>query len=389
MADAPSAASTRAVVRDAKQNRPSRSAVPRRLRLIAIMDTRIVSGPGRQLAALSARLIALGHEVTIVLFQRANRDLTPYAAYLTEHNVPHVVLNERYFADPKVIVRLKKILIQERPDIVQTHGYKASCAVALLRLMGHRWPWVGCWHGATTEDRKVQVYHRLDRLALRLADRIVVMSAAQRELFAGLRFVSQIDNAVVDLPSGLTASSAAAERMRRRIGVLGRLSSEKGVDVFLQACSILQSRGVSFDAVIGGDGPERNKLEELARSLGVHHQVSFSGPISDVGAFYRSSDLIVLPSRSEGLPNVLLEAIASAVPVVATRVGEVPSVMTEEGLGLLVPPGRAELLAEAIQQILASFTPSAAARARVLKRYSLESRVARHLDVYHELLGAA
>jgi glycosyltransferase involved in cell wall biosynthesis len=305
--------------------------------------------------------------------------------FLERMDVPCILIPERHIGDPLAIVRLRQLLRKIDPHIVQTHGYKASCAMAALRVLGARARWVGCWHGSTTEDRKVRVYHALDRIALRFADYVLVMSAAQRALFSGFRAVRQVNNAVLDLAPTSELPKPRAKRMPPRLGVLGRLSSEKGGDVFLQACKLLRDRDVAFSAVFGGDGPDRRQLRELSESLGLGSVIAFAGTISNLDEFYNSIDLLVLPSRSEGLPNVLLEAIARSVPIVATRVGEVPTVLEEDGLGLLVPPERPDALADAIDEALHSLEFSQQARARVLGRYSLEGRVAAHLSVYHQL----
>jgi glycosyltransferase involved in cell wall biosynthesis len=360
----------------------------RSLTIVAVMDTKIVSGPGRQLAALTEQLRERGHQAHVVLFQRAGRPTTPFAKYLAERRIPYSLIRERFLGDPAAIRGLSRKLSEINPDIVQTHGYKASCFMALLRKLGERWPWIGCWHGATTEDWKVRIYHRLDRMSLRAADHVLVMSAPQRELFRGYRNVSQVNNAVLDLPA-TTPRSVRSDHTLPTLGVLGRLSSEKGVDVFLQACAILLAGGTKFSALIGGDGPERGQLADLAHRLGLAANVRFLGTVTDTSKFYASIDALVIPSRSEGLPNVLLEAIAAGLPIVATRVGEVPIVLRETGVGLMIEPNDAQALADAIRSLLTNFQPSPASRANILKNYSLESRVLEHLRLYSHLAGRA
>src|SRR5205085_12321869 len=108
------------------------------------------------------------------------RATTPYAQYLADRAIPHTLIRERFLGDPAALAHLSGTLKDLRPDVVQTHGYKASCFVAVLRRLGGQWRWIGCWHGSTTEDWKVRVYHALDRLALRAADHVLVMSGPQR-----------------------------------------------------------------------------------------------------------------------------------------------------------------------------------------------------------------
>ena len=180
-----------------------------------------------------------------------------------------------------------------------------------------------------------------------------------------------------------------AQGVRPRFGVVGRLSPEKGVDVFLYACDALARRGVSFSAVVAGDGPERARLERLRDTLALGGRVDFIGATSAIASLYASLDLLVIPSRSEGLPNVLLEALRADVPVVATSVGAIPDVLNSPRAGLVVPPGSAAALADGIARALPLRSDPAArnARRQVVDRFSLQRRVAEHLRIYGELLG--
>src|SRR2546425_7290268 len=93
------------------------------------------------------------------------------------------------------------------------------------------------------------------------------------------------------------------------VGVVGRLSPEKGVDLFLDACAVLVRKGLAFSALVAGDGLERARLEARCRRLGLESRVRFLGQVYNVDVLYRHLDLLVLPSRSEGLPNTMLEAM--------------------------------------------------------------------------------
>jgi glycosyltransferase involved in cell wall biosynthesis len=178
---------------------------------------------------------------------------------------------------------------------------------------------------------------------------------------------------------------------RPRIAVVGRLSPEKGVDVFLEAAAILMKRGISFSALVAGDGPERAALGDLAAALALSDRVRFLGRVSDMGSLYSGIDLLVIPSRSEGLPSVLLEALAADVAVVATRVGAIPEVLASPLTGALVPPESPDQLADAIETALRSLdNPDArAARALAADAYSQESRANALMALYRDLVPGA
>ena len=169
-----------------------------RLRVAAMIHTRTVSGPARQLAALAQRLDRDGVEMLIIVFQRKNQPLSAFVEYLQAAKIPHAVVTERHAFDFGLVEGVKQTLSQFRPHIVQTHGYKPSAVAAALRLRRAPWKWIAFWHGTTTENLKVRGYHQLDAFLVRRADRLVVMSDAQRRRFADLgETVSVIPNAVV------------------------------------------------------------------------------------------------------------------------------------------------------------------------------------------------
>jgi glycosyltransferase involved in cell wall biosynthesis len=211
------------------------------------------------------------------------------------------------------------------------------------------------------------------------------MSEQQRAIFAKAGPpVSVIANAVVPQVVEGSVPLDLANAERPVLGVVGRLSSEKGVDVFLRTAEILNRRSFPYTALIVGDGPERHALEIMSRELGVSSHVRFLGMRSDVGAVYRAIDLLVIPSRNEGLPNVLLEAMAQDRAVVATTVGAIPTVVDSPLVGLLVPRENPEALAEAIVNAipLVSDPRARTARSAAAGRFSLEHRAERLRELY-------
>jgi colanic acid/amylovoran biosynthesis glycosyltransferase len=135
-----------------------------------------------------------------------------------------------------------------------------------------------------------------------------------------------------------------------RILNVGRLVPVKGQAVLLEAVALVRRRGVDGRLTIVGDGPLRESLRDTARSLGIEDSVDFPGSIGqdDIAAHYGNADLFCLPSLREGVPVVIMEAMASGVPVIASRIMGIPELVEDEVTGLLVAPGRADLLAEAI-----------------------------------------
>jgi len=232
-----------------------------------------VSGPVRQLTALARGLQGAGTDCLVVAFHRHGQPPSAFAPYLQDAGVRHCIVEDRGPVDWRVASQVGTVLRRWRPSIVQTHGYKATAVAYLLRRLRLPWPWVGFFHGTTTEDVKDRFYHWVDRRLLGAAERIVVMSQAQARAFRHCNGrVRVIYNAAL-APPPAAGSPAERERLaaltgglgRPIVGVVGRLSPEKGVDLFLDACAVLAQKGLAFSALVAGDGPERTRLEAYLR----------------------------------------------------------------------------------------------------------------------------
>lgn len=364
----------------------------RRLRVAALMDTWIISGPGRQIAALSQALKPRGIDLRVFMFQRSDRAASPFIGYLERAGVLHTVIPDMGPLDTSLPGRVRRAFREWEPDIVQSHGYRMTALAFLLRIAGSRAPWIAFFHGATDENWKMRLYNRLDRALLRRADRIVVLSEEHRRAFADTTDRTRlIHNASIPIPPEGEPVRLEPYRVAGRplIAALARLSPEKGVDLLIEAVARLSASGRPVSLVVAGDGPERASLERKAGSLSIADRVHFLGPVRHVVSLYSQVDAVVLPSRAgaEGLPNVLLEAMRADVPVVATAVAAVPEVLSDPLAGELVPPGDVDALARGIEAALANgnFREASVARAKAIARFSLERRVAEHLSLYAEM----
>lgn len=389
VARSPLAAGISGGSREAERGKGGHAVPP--LRVAAVIDSAALSGPGRQLAAVARALAARDVTLTVVLFHREGATSRGFQAHLEDLGVAHEVIPERRPFDPAVLRHLGGLLSRLDPCVVQTHGYKPATLAWLLRRGGASWSWIAFFHGATSENVKVRLYNRLHALVSRAADEVVAMT---RRHLGHHRNRSQrvIHNAVLTVgspPDQLFRERLAEARVPApRLLVLGRLSPEKGVDVMLRAMEVLGRHGARVGLLVVGDGPERERLVRLARELGVGDRVAFFPATSDVSAAYRACEALVIPSRSEGMPNVLLEALSHDRPVLATDVGGVREVIGESRAGLIVPPGSPEALAEAVPVVLGMARDAGAMRdrRRVAEQFSLPSRVEAHLAMYRDVL---
>jgi Glycosyltransferase len=249
----------------------------------------------------------------------------------------------------------------------------------------------------------MRLYNRLDRWSLAGADKILAVCGpfAEQVLRAGVspeRVIVQHN--AIDRPSPPTA--AAIQQVRTRLGIapnqrlliaIGRLSSEKGHLDLIDAYAAFRTLkpAIASKLVLLGDGPERSNLEARIHSAQLSGHVVLAGHIQDVQPYYSASDLVIIPSHSEGSPYVLLEAMAAGVPVVATAVGGIPEIAVNERTALLVPPHNPSALAAAIARMIDN--PELAqelsrnAQADVSSRFSPNVYVDEMLRVYSGLIA--
>jgi glycosyltransferase involved in cell wall biosynthesis len=301
--------------------------------------------------------------------------------------------------DRTAIRRIRELSAQTGADVVHAHGYKADLYV-YFALRGSNLPLVSTCHTWYNHDPKDRFFGVVDRFVLRSYGNIVAVSEGVREdlLKAGVRAnkISMIRNGI-DLRTFDRASAVVKGELgwtdNPLIGLVGRLSSEKGVDIFLTAAARVLNQLPDAKFVVVGDGPDRAKLEALIDELGIRASVRMLGRRDDMPAVYASLDLMVSSSRREGLPIAILEGMASRLPLIATPVGAVPTVIFDAHTGVLVPPEEPELLATKIIGLLQDDSQrerlGSAARQLVEEQFSAQRMAADYLDLYEAATARA
>lgn len=261
--------------------------------------------------------------------------------------------------DLGTIRQLARIIRERKVDLLVTHGYKPNLLGRIASWI-ERIPTVAVSRGWTYESRRVRFYEFLDRIFLRLADSVVAVSEGQRQkiLACGVRpdKVRVIHNAI-DLT---TYPGPAAKSIRAELGIpqdaimvatAGRLSPEKNHLGLVEAARHVLEKMPDVYFVVFGEGFLRTDLEKAVADAGIGNRFLLPGFRDDVRSLLHEIDIFVLPSHSEGLPNVALEAFACRKPVVATRVGGTPEVVSDGVSGFLISEGNMEGLGEAVLKL--------------------------------------
>jgi glycosyltransferase involved in cell wall biosynthesis len=311
-----------------------------------------------------------------------------------------VDIPERGPLDLRTIWRLVREIKLFRPHLLHAHDYKTNVLSVLLG----RWfriPVMTTMHGYVTRGGRLESYYLIDRWALRRMQHVVAVSEDLYRHAAELRVprsrLSLIENAIDvaqyrrSRPVGAAKQRIGLSANRATVGAVGRLSPEKSFDLLIRSVDQLLSRGSDVELLIVGEGPERARLEQLIARLGRGDRIRLLGYRSDLPDWFEAMDVFALSSLREGLPNVVLEAMALETPVVATRVAGVPRLVRDGENGLLVEPNAPDQLADALARLLAD--PALRARlARAGRRtvedgYSFAARMDKVRALYDGLLG--
>jgi glycosyltransferase involved in cell wall biosynthesis len=314
------------------------------------------------------------------------------------------VLDEKKHSSLSLFRKVRQILSKNRVQILHTHRYKENVIGGLAALFSGVPHLVKTVHGSAEPFRgikkiKADFYDFLDRWTTRfLFDNIIVVSSnlAERlkERLNGastvcIRNCVDLERIKADKSRAQVRRVLGIEDDSPLIGTAGRLVPIKGLDYLLKATTIMQAEFPGMKVLIIGDGPERKNLESRTSELGIDSKVIFTGQREDVYDLICAVDLFVLPSLSEGLPIVLLEALALDVPVVVSALGGIPEVITHLSTGLVVQPKDEQALAQACLSLLQN-REQAKALARegkrmVKERFSAEIMAQKVFQLYEVL----
>jgi glycosyltransferase involved in cell wall biosynthesis len=372
--------------------------------LLLVESGNAVGGTERVLWELATRLPASRFEVRVWLSPASGVDELAgalVAAGIPVDRVPEVDSRWDFKGMLDTWTRLRKL----KPTLLHVH-HVWPAADRYLTLLARA---AGVPHLVVTEHITGESHsggqRALKRDELRRADAVTAVTGAIVETLVRDYAIERSRVRVVpngaDLPDEET-EGPAAKRWRERYlctpikplwVVAGRLEEQKGHDLLFEALSTILKQNLDFTLVVAGEGSRRSWLEQQALSLRLAPRVQFVGQVEDVGSLLAAADAVLLPSRWEGLPLVLLEAMARGRPIVASSVGGVPDVVQDGVNGTLVPPGDAAALAAALEQLHRKADRAGrmgrAAADTVREHYTWHAVVDGFESVYDEVLGLA
>lgn len=334
---------------------------------------------GRRYRALVAYLHPPGDPGFEVIERRAE-----------ERGATVVGIGERLPVDPRVLWRLARLCRREHVAIWHGHDYKSNLYGVLLRPF-LRLRLVTTVHGWVKHTSRTPLYYAIDRWTLPRHDEVIAVSA---DLFEKCREAG-VPEARLTLIENAIDTDLFHRRAPRpsggplRIGAVGRLSEEKGFDLLIEAVERLLERGLDLELAIAGEGDRAEDLAARIASSPYRERLQLLGFRSDTVELFEGFDVFCLSSLREGLPNVVLEAMAMEVPVVATRSGGMEAFARDGEDAVLVDPGSVEELVRGLSTLVESAerreSLARAARDRVVRELSFARRMERVVEVYDRL----
>jgi glycosyltransferase involved in cell wall biosynthesis len=373
-----------------------------RLRVLHVISTLLPGGTEMALLRLLQHLDRRRYDLRVACL-RGEPVLAPE---FEAAGFPVATIGARGPVDPAALWRLTRLVRRDRIDLVHTQmdiaDYYGACAgrlggaraVVATKQNADDFRWRRTW--------KRYPFLVLERIAYEAADATIVVSEGLARFLGAAEHLPRrrmviigngVDPGFAARAPGREAARAAigVERFAPVIGTVGRLAPQKGQVHLLRAFRGLIAGHPGAVLAIAGEGPERVALESEARALGIADRVLFLGQRRDVPAVLAAFDLFVLPSLWEGLPQALLEAMASGLPVVASAAVGVEDVVTDGVTGLVVQPADPERLAAAMRRLIDAPAEAArlgaAARRVAIEQFSIGAVAARVEAVYRRVLG--
>lgn len=374
-------------------------------RMPVVLDTRVVcgsgGGPDKTILNSPRFLAKCGYRMLCgYLHAPDDRGVEQLRRKAELKEAPWISVPDNGPCDWRILPRLVDLCRRENVAIWHGHDYKTNFLGLLVRRF---WPMrlVTTVHGWVQHTRRTPLYYWIDRVSLRFYEKVFCVSD---DLYHHCR-ASGVEAAKCEvLENGIDLEEHTRTELvedakiqlgldprRILIGAAGRLSAEKGFDILIRAVAQLRDQRLNPLLVIAGEGAEKSQLQRVIADLNLSDNVRMVGYQANMKPWYQAMDVFALSSLREGLPNVVLEAMALEVPIVATNIAGLPRLIQSEINGLLVEPGDTSSLTRALSRLLADSDMRArlrqAGRSTLVRHYNFADRMTKLRRFYDRLLA--
>ena len=331
------------------------------IKILDLRDSPWVDGPGRTILDCADSLKNDGYHFIIGAFSGGVQKTSEYAEEAERRGLCTLSIKEKSAFDLNVIKQIFEIIDNNEIDIIHTHDFRSNI-FGLYCAKRRGKPVVSTVHGWIANDYKGRIYTLIDKFILRFFNRVISVSKRTSGLVikSGIKpSKNSIINNALKLENYI--KNINDKSFREEIGCsdatviiinVGRLSPEKGQMDFLKAGREVVKQNTNIKFVIIGIGPDQEELENFVNDNNMKDVVYFAGFRKDMVSIYNSADLVVQSSYTEGMPNVIIEALAMQVPVIATDVGGTSEVVDDGRAGVLIQAGNVNQLSDEVVKFI-------------------------------------
>jgi glycosyltransferase involved in cell wall biosynthesis len=370
------------------------------IKVLHLRDTHEIGGPGKTILETISHIDRSEFELHIGVFTTRNeKDESPFVRAAKDRGCKIHLIQSSHKYDLRVFFKTANLIKNLGIDIIHTHE-ALSDVVGYLAAKLTKKPIITTLHGwiVNTMKDKIRIY--LDKLIIKRFNCVIAVSESMEKqiLNDGVpqHIIRVLHNCIVTSHYNKNGTKGFLRNVIKNrnngvlIGTIGRLSAEKGHKDFIEAASIIRRKGYEAHFVLIGDGQEKENLVKMTNDLGLDSYVTFTGYIRNVQDVYRDLDLMVLPSYTEGLPNVVLESLMMDVPVIATNVGGTSEIIKNNETGVLISPHSPQQIANEIINYLDNplifKEMTIAGRSLVINEFDFAERTKKLEAIYQDMM---
>ncbi len=330
-----------------------------KLRILHLRASNFYGGPERQLHYHAKYAKNTDTEVIISSFSEYNE--TPeFITTIANDDIETVLFTVTSAYDRSVVKKITEYLNENNIDILCTHDYRTHF-YGMYATKKTNTKWIAFSRGMTKENLKIKLFTFFEKYIIRKANHLVAVSESQKKKLIAQSITEQkittvhnaIDITLVDNIKPLSLKERFNFPNNSIVLISGgRFSFEKGQIYFVKAAEIALTKNKNLRFVLFGDGPDLEKTRQYIKNRNLESFILCPGFEKNMLNYIKDADILVNPSLSEGLPNIVLESMASYLPVIATDVGGLPEIIQSDYNGILIPSQDSNSLAKAIQALV-------------------------------------
>ncbi len=353
-------------------------------KIMHVIGQMIRGGAERQLLLISEALAKRGWSQSVVIFNAGDAWEGEFAKFgVPVHIIP------RHPIKPWRLLQMNLLSAREHADILHSWSWHTNVYAGVSLPLVHPKRVLSFRNNPMADNQTGQARDQLPNANIYSnADCIISNSRAAFSSLSGVKLRRQ--ELVGNIVTAYGRAQPGQTPAKIRLATAGALKPAKAYDYLLRALAILKQEGANFELLMAGSGSHKEELEALASELDLSDCVQFLGQVADVPALFSTVQMVIHPSRNEGLSNTILEAMAEGLPVVACPVGDNPEIIEHDITGLLVPVDNVEALAAQIRRLLDDpdlrARLGAAALALVRERFNHDTVARQYEAIYNALL---